>query len=243
MTSRRPVRRGGRRRGGTAGRPARPVGRPPSVDADAIGRAVVEIGFDRATFAEVARRLDVAETTLYRHVENRRGLMAAGLEIAFGDRTWPAPDGDWRQFLRTYALETWSVWAAHPGSAAAVAGGAFPAGFVRLWADVRAALVVAGFDAADATLAADLVFDLAATDRRGADELAGLPESEQGALVAAVTRGWEADLAGRDPQTRERVQRARDEAEAAFDLEPREWFLLRLDLVLDGIAARVGRTR
>ncbi|MGC3955523.1 MAG: hypothetical protein QM804_14955 [Propionicimonas sp.] len=201
---------------------------------------MVELGFPKATFAAVAELLQVTEMTVYRHVENRRGLMAAGLEVAFGEHRWPEVAGGWRDVLRRYALETWLLWERYPGAAAEVAAGAFPAGFVGVWADAIDQLLVAGFGAAEATVAADLVFDLAATDRRGSDSMAVLTPTDQDQLMATMQTGWERTLRQRDPATRERLLAARAASDAAFDLTPQEWFLLRLDIVLDGIAVSLA---
>jgi AcrR family transcriptional regulator len=51
------------------------VGRPARIDAQSIIKAALEIGLDRVTLKQVADRLDVAISTLYRHVRNRDELV------------------------------------------------------------------------------------------------------------------------------------------------------------------------
>jgi AcrR family transcriptional regulator len=51
------------------------VGRPPTIDADAILQAALEIGLERVTLKQLADHLGVAISTLYRHVRNRDELV------------------------------------------------------------------------------------------------------------------------------------------------------------------------
>ena len=92
-----------------AGRARRP-GRPPTIDAAAIGGAVVTVGFREVTFASVADRLGVGQATVYRHAANRDELVRLGLEEAVSGFAWPdltGPSGDsylgdgrWRPAIR-----------------------------------------------------------------------------------------------------------------------------------------------
>lgn len=218
-------------------------GRPPRIGADDIGRAVVELGFSHATFEQVAAALGVAPLTVYRHVGNRRGLMATGLEVAFAGREWPSHEGTWRAVLRRYGVATWHAWAEYPGAAAAAATGAFAPSFARLWVDVIDVLLAQGFDAAEATVACDLVFDLAAADHRG--DPADATDEQVADVLATVERAWDTALAGRSDDSRRRLLAARAASQDAFGMTALQWFERRLDVVLDGIAARrdTGGTR
>jgi AcrR family transcriptional regulator len=51
------------------------VGRPPTIDAEAILGAALEIGLEGVTLKQVADRLGVAISTLYRHVRSRDELV------------------------------------------------------------------------------------------------------------------------------------------------------------------------
>ncbi|MDN6327871.1 hypothetical protein [Brachybacterium alimentarium] len=221
--------------------PRRRPGRPRSVDRDGIGAVVVELGFSEATFAAVAERLEVTETTLFRHVGNRRGLMAAGLALVFDRWPWPEPEGRWRTVLGSYALALWQVCHDHPGAAEEISAGAFPPVFAWIWADVVERLIADGLSPQRATIAADLAFDLAVADRRGHDRFAQIGEAELTAMAGDIDQAWTRALRGRTEQARQRIALARQESERAMTMSAEQWFGVRLDLVLDGVAAEVGR--
>ncbi|MGO2047708.1 MAG: TetR family transcriptional regulator, partial [Brachybacterium tyrofermentans] len=101
--------------GRAAGRARRP-GRPPTIDAAAIGGAVVTVGFREVTFAAVADRLGVGQATVYRHAANRDELVRLGLEEAVSGFAWPDLTGRWDSLLRRWAVASWRAWEKHPGA-------------------------------------------------------------------------------------------------------------------------------
>lgn len=212
-------------------------GRPARINLSMIGRAVVDLGFATATFSAIAEKLEISEMTVYRNAPDRRRLMAAGLEFLIAHHTWPSFEGSWKDTLRSYALETWDSWASHPGAAEEIGAGAFPAAWMRVWADVTEVLLSSGFTNENAMIAGDLVFDFAAADRRGTEKLELLANDEMQELSETIDAGWELALEGRSPESRNRLERSREESALAVEMPAREWFIRRLDVLLRGIEA------
>jgi AcrR family transcriptional regulator len=93
------------------------MGRPSLVDRETIVRAAVEIGFDQLTMSAVGSRLGVSHSTLYRYFGSRDALATAAIDLCVDSVQWPAPDADWREFLRATAWAYWALYEAHAGLA------------------------------------------------------------------------------------------------------------------------------
>lgn len=126
-----------------------------------IAEAVLEVGFDGLTVTAVAERLDVAHASLYRHVQGRDDLVAAGVERLLATAEWPELTGGWRVDLEAQAWLLWRLLEAHPGVAyeTAVLERA-PSAIQRCIELTAAHLCSLGFDDEGAALAADSVYDL-----------------------------------------------------------------------------------
>jgi len=211
--------------------PRRRPGRPPALDAEAIAIAVVDIGFPALTFAAVAERLGVAQATLYRHASNRDELVRLGLDRALRTAEWPELDGDWRSLLERSAVASWRVWEQHPGAVLEVARGIVPWSIVAISDQVGVALVERGFSARAAVLAVDLVFDLTADSRRGAETLDAPTAEAEGGMRERIEEQWRDS--SRSPDGPEAPVHA--EMLRAITAGPFEWFHGKLQIVLAGI--------
>ncbi|SFN83969.1 transcriptional regulator, TetR family [Pseudonocardia ammonioxydans] len=205
---------GGRRRG-----------RPPALSPDTIADAVLTVGFPTLTFAAVAARLGVGQATLYRHAANRDELVRLGIDLALRRTDWPDLTGPWKPLLERWAVASWRVWERHPGAVAEVGRGIVPPSIVVLADRVGAALVERGFTAPDAVLAVDLVFDLAADNRRGI-EVYDAPGGGQRDLLEQQWRSAPPAAAAAG---------VRAEMVHALRASPIDWFLGKLRIVLAGI--------
>ncbi len=211
-------------------------GRPPALDPDAIAAAVLVVGFRELTFAAVAEQLEVGQATLYRHAANRDELVRLGMDLALRDWAWPDLAGPWQALLERWAISSWRAWEAHPGAVVEATRGVFPASMVVLADRVGAALVERGFTARNAVLAVDLVFDLAADNRRGVEVYDAQPDDPaQQQVRAAMEKQWLAAPADTDASATTAKQQVRAEMVAAVRTEPIEWFTGKLRVVLAGI--------
>ncbi len=221
------------------------MGRPPVLTPEAIARAVLEVGFADLTFAAVRERLGVGQTTLYRHAPDRDELVRLALDHAIDRTEWPSLEGPWREVMERYAVAAWHAWAAHPGSATEVARGIVPAGIMRLMDDLCAMLMRQGFSPENAVLACDVVFDLVTDNRRGVEHLdAAVPDAGPGR--AHLHELW-TDAPAPPPRDGEATgaERARIHAaiRGAITAPPLDWFVGKLQIVLDGVERRLAPGR
>jgi AcrR family transcriptional regulator len=215
---------------------ARRRGRPVEVDAEQIAQAVLDVGFTDLTFAAVADRLGIAQATLYRHAPNRDALVRLGMDLALRRWSWPSLAGPWREVLERWALASWRAWEAYPGAVAEATRGVVPPSMVALSDEVAVMLVRAGFGPAQAVLAVDLVFDLAADNRRGVEDLDRL--TGNGATTAVrheIEAQWRTVPLDGDGPTRDERRQVRTAMTDAIRRDPVEWFGDKLRVVLTGI--------
>ena len=136
-------------------------GRPPVVDEAAIVDAALTVGFAQLSMSAVGRQLGLAHSTLYRYFPDREALAAAAIDRAVAAHQWPAPENDWRNYLRELASSFWGLYAAHPGLAAEVAGlRSTSAALVDLTNRSAGTLLESGFEADTAVLVVDMLGDL-----------------------------------------------------------------------------------
>ena len=100
--------------------PEPPRGQQPALSREQIVRAAVKIadaeGASAATMRRVATALGSSTPmSLYRYVGSKDGLVDLMLDAACGEVDLPAePTGDWRADLRGLALEIWAMMQRHP---------------------------------------------------------------------------------------------------------------------------------
>lgn len=217
----------------------RRLGRPPKISEAEIADAVLAEGFAGLTVPAVAERLGVSSMTLYRHVPNRAGLLAAGWARVVDTATWPPLDLPWRELLAAHAHRLWDLLAEHPGVVTEMSAAIFPPRMARLFDDLAVALVGQGFDPTQAMLAVDIVIDLTLDHRRGVETLAQQVEGSTESLREQIGAVWGEELSDGDDRgpaaaARRAVRQAMSEA---ITEDPRVWFDRKLAVVLEGIAA------
>lgn len=83
---------------------ARPRGRPPRVDRDAIAIAALDIGLEHASVRAVADRLGMSVPGLYHHVTGREDIARLAVEHSQRDLPLPEDTGQhWSLWLWDYA--------------------------------------------------------------------------------------------------------------------------------------------
>src|SRR5688500_1296978 len=88
-------------------RGTRPPGPRPMPTRAAIPASATEVGFDKITLVEMAQRLGVKHSTLYRYFSTRDELVLAAVDRVVSRVEWPAPVPDWREYLTDTALAAW----------------------------------------------------------------------------------------------------------------------------------------
>ena len=212
-------------------------GRPPRLNRDAVARAVLEVGFPTLTFAAVRERLGVGESTLFRYAPDRDELVRLGLGLALESVEWPELKGTWRQTLADYAICAWRFWEAHPGSATEASRGVVTPMLVRLNDELCSFLMERGFTARNALLACDLIFDMVVDHRRAVEHVDGLL-AETGPERGDLREAWAPEGPLGEPVPGwEVIRQAKLEA---VDSPPLDWFMRKLDVILDGVAASLA---
>ena len=212
-------------------------GRPPRLTRETVARAVLEVGFPQLTFTAVRERLGVGESTLFRYAPDRDELVRLGLGLAMESVEPPPRQGSWRQVLTDYAVFAWRFWEAHPGSATEVSRGVFTLVMVRLSDELCSFLMERGFTARNALLTCDLVFDMVVDSRRGVEHMDGL-SAETGPERDDMKRQWVPDEPEENPVPGwEKIRQAKLEA---VNLPPFDWFMKKLEVILDGVASSLA---
>ena len=123
---------------------------------------MLALGPRDATLSAVAARLGVHHTTLYGHVRDRADALTAAADLLVAELDRPDPDRPWPALLTAWGEAFWTLCERRPGAARLILGlPAPPAEAVRRFGEVVAALRGQGFTEHDATVAADLVAELA----------------------------------------------------------------------------------
>lgn len=211
---------------GGRGRP----GRRPMLTHDSIIDMAIETGFDRITIVEMAQRLGVKHSTLYRYFDTRDDLVLAAADRVYSNVTWPTAGPDWRTYLTDTALVAWRLYSAHPGLVETMmALPTLPESVARNFNRVAVDLLGLGFEPVDAVGVVDVVMELT---------------TEMFLMGRKLTVGEPvADSSVREQQVRSAVHladdRLRDIIVRAIKNPPEEWFRHKLSLLFDGVASRV----
>ena len=97
----------------TSRTPRKRTGPKPSFDKQDVIHEALKLGLDRFTMSEIANRLGVATSALYR-ICSTKTLLDFCLEQA-AERFPFSPTGDWHHLVRDYARSTWLICENYPG--------------------------------------------------------------------------------------------------------------------------------
>lgn len=198
-------------------------GPKPRLDRRMIVAAVLATGLEQVTMQSVADRLGTSASAIYRYFDGRDDMVAAAMEELLRADPVPIADRGWREFLLAEAELRWRLLSTTAGLAAARTN-RMEANRMELVATQRMHRLVAGlqecgFSVDEAVLAVDAVLDLI---HDGASQAASLREPS--------------------PGLRERLRSGPPDVAAALEriiADPHAHVMRKLDLVLDGLDARV----
>jgi len=128
-------------------------------------------GFDAVTIRGVANRLRVTPMALYRHVDDKEGLLDGLADSLYAELRFPAPADDWWEGLAGLARSTRAVLLEHPWAVPLFSRPLAGPRALALGAALAAALRTAGFSAREANELHDqlsnLLFALVGPELRG----------------------------------------------------------------------------
>lgn len=184
-----------------------------------------EVGADALTMRKLATRLDVQAGALYWHYPSKRELMGALAEALLAEPAIVAPTGDWRSQLTARLLALRRSLLAHRDGARVFAG-TFVAepNTLALGEAIVGALRNSGLNPRDAAWAAHGLVHFT---------LGAVIEEQAAAGAAPVTFTGRLDAVHH--------QNLSDVAEAFISDDFDGRFRFGLDLMLDGVAVRIGR--
>lgn len=215
-------------------------GRPrPQLTRDDLVRAALELldaaGMDGLTMRNLAQRLGVQAASLYNHIRDKRDVLTLVADAITGEVPSPDPTLDWRAALGQIAHDYRRVLLAHR-DAASVLAVTPPLGprRLRVMDDVLGVLRRAGLSDQDVG-DAGWVFNTYVT---------GFVLDEQTQIVTAEGEARSAEVANWFRQLPpEQFPNIVAMAEPLLDNASDRRFSFGLELLLDGLAARVGPTR
>lgn len=206
----------------------RRTGRPPLTDRATLLAAARRIGFVDLTVGTVTADVGVKYSTFYRHFTSFEALLCALVDQVLDETAFPEPGPDWREHLTRTSATMFDVLRRHPGlGQVLVRLPQRPDRLVRIWAGTTDVLLAAGFSAKDTVLGTT-----------GAFELAIHPWIDSpGTGAGAPIRRDQAQ----DPRhpIDDRVRRAMADA---VDDPPTGWIGDKIDLLVEGLAARLPAT-
>lgn len=137
-------------------------GRPRQLTVDKIIDAVLAEGLATFSMPQIAKRLGVAHSGLYRYVDSRGHLLVLAMDRIAREADWPSTDLPWREEIAAIGETLWGLCRQYPGyDIAAVSARSISPGFVERLTPHVEALCRQGFDVVDATAAIDFIRTLA----------------------------------------------------------------------------------
>lgn len=93
-------------------------GRKPTLDVESVVSTAVRLadrgGLEAATLPKVAEELNVTAMSLYRHVGSKHELLQLMMDAASEPPTPTSPTASWRDGLRQWAVDLWSLYRDRP---------------------------------------------------------------------------------------------------------------------------------
>lgn len=192
-------------------------------------------GLEQLSMRKLAKTLGVEAMSLYNHVSNKDHLLDGMVDLVFGEIQPPSRGGDWRQEMRRRAMSTRSALKRHPWAVGLMEARSNPGeANLRLHEAVLGCLLEAGFSV-EMTIHAYSVQDayiygFALQERT----LANDTREEWMAVSERILRD-STSMIDVYPHSAEILRHI---AEQGFSHE--EEFVFGLDLILDGLAHRLG---
>ncbi|WP_369169404.1 TetR/AcrR family transcriptional regulator [Streptomyces sp. R28] len=215
-----------------------------SLTLERIATAAVEIadeeGGDAVTMRRLAQKLGVAPMAAYRHVAGKDDLWALMIDRVSRELTVPDDVADWREVLRSFALQTREMMLAHPWT------GSMPTPLISLTPSRMAMAERQLATLASSGLDAD---SMMAAFRAVSSYVHGSTQSEIALRAYKERHGWASGDETRQalaPQMNYLMSTGRYPTFERYGLsaarkDDRAWeFEFGLDCVLDGIAERLG---
>lgn len=206
----------------------RRTGRPPLTDRATLLAAARRIGFVDLTVGTVTAQVGVKYSTFYRHFPSFEALVSALVDDVLAETEFPEPALPWQEHLSRTAAVLFEVLHRYPGMAQAVVSlPARPHRLVELFRHTTDVLLAAGFSGKDTILAAS-----------GTLELALMPWIDgPGPNPGGVARREYARTA---PEPLD--DRVRTAIVESIDDPPARWTADKIDLLIDGLEARLARS-
>lgn len=209
-------------------------GRPARISRQDIAEAALTIGLDAATLPVVAERIGVDHSSLYRHIKSREDMLLAAADHAIASVDWNMPEHDWRAYLAATAKAAWDLYARYPGLAEAVRGlAATPSEVVAAFTRICRRLETFGFASDDAMLIVDSIMDMTCDSAVGWRHMR--MDAGEGATVGVrIRQSWQSAAAANRDMTQHVAA-----MERIIAGDPESWWRRKLDILLDGAAARL----
>ena len=208
--------------------PPRKRGPVPKLSSEKIAAAVIDVGFSQASVTSVAERLGVTHAALYRYIDDRDGMMRTALERVTAAHEWPELVDDWREVIWNECRGWWAFCERYPGFVGVLATTpGMPSPMSRRMLAVALHLNSLGLSHSDALVVIDLLWDTIHDIFHRSDQRHGVIEG----VITMSADEIESHLDGVPDEMIEVVVNA-------LIGDPWPWFARKVELVLDGLAAR-----
>ena len=216
--------------------PTRRQGRPARISRQDIAATALAIGLDTVTLASVAERLGVDHSSLYRHIRSRDDMVVAAVDHAVGSVVWAVSKEDWRSYLADVAHAAWDLYMRYPGLAEAIRRhSTTPTEIIVTFTRTCRQLEAFGFAPDDAMVIVDSIMDMTCDSAAGWWWLSQ-KEDEGNTVGDSMRRSWHAANMATDGLDRHVAAMAQ-----VIAGDPEDWWRRKLEILLDGAEARIGR--
>jgi AcrR family transcriptional regulator len=205
-------------------------GRPPILDHTGITEAAIALGFHELSMSRVAAVLKVRHSALYRYFPSRDLLVAAAIDHIAEGIDWPEPLTRqlWRSRLHATFSTLWTVLGAHPGLARETSAARFSTNKLLGWFDVLPLeLVEVGFSPQDALYAVYSTLHFTLGSAIMSEDTNALGPGSVQRHVTENSAVWT-------------DTRTHDAFVSMVGQSAESWFSTQLDLILDGVSARLS---
>ncbi|AWT25537.1 MULTISPECIES: TetR/AcrR family transcriptional regulator [Corynebacterium] len=204
---------------GTGRTAGKKTGPKPSFTRDDVIDAALDAGIADFTLAEVATKIGVVTSAVYRRFDSRDDLLDACLSRVASAVALPRPGMSWQEICRLWADECWRICGVFPGLVQVVYS--YPAAFTRIGSVAAAyadALAAHGRTVGQAGFALDFIGDTVFSCRLGVEAMRSVDESGESGL-----------------------ERAKERTDASHPIQPEDSWAdrgfvdLKVDFIIDGL--------